>query len=108
MEAYDALNYQWYFENQKILGMLKDTVTIHESQNSSSCDINSATIRNMGHYYCQVKNHFGEVNSTVAVVTIKETKKPLDLAFTYSPRSNKKLTMSQMQDSTPTADLRSK
>ena len=41
-------------------------------ENGSTYIIFSATIRDVGHYYCQVQNQYGKVNSDSAKVTVKD------------------------------------
>ena len=49
--------------------------------------IHSVTTRNVGHYFCQVKNQYGVVNSDIAtvIVTTLPTARnsSLDTRFTY-------------------------
>ena len=107
------LCYQWYFESQEMPGMLNYIVAIHSStqllfigQNNSMYFIYSATKKSAGHYYCQIKNRYGEVISTIAVVTVTlPTYFPLK---SISMVFNKELSMYKMQDSTSLTDLQSK
>ena len=58
-------------------------------QSKSYCCIFPATIRNAGCYYCQVKNHYGAVNSSIAtlmVTTSSTARKPsVASGFCYIP-----------------------
>jgi len=88
-------------------------------ENKSYHAIFPATIMNAGHYYCQIENQYGVVNSAIATVTVtsQTAKHPSkNIGFTYSQLTMEKsenlvsyegLTMSQMQHSTHSADLES-
>ena len=64
-------------------------VTLYIGENRSFFSVFPVTIRNAGRYYCQVKNQYGAVSSTIAmvVVTSSPTSQPPSNSsgFTYSP-----------------------
>jgi len=75
---------------------------------------------NAGRYYCQIENQYGIVNSKIATVTVtmlQTANHPSrNIGFTYSQLTVEKseslvsyegLTMSQIQDSTYSTDLKS-
>ena len=69
------LQYQWYYEDNIIDGMLSLIVYMPITscligENKSFYSIFPVTIMNAGRYYCQVKNQYGEVNSTVATLAV--------------------------------------
>ena len=65
-------------------------------ENESTCAISSATIKNMGHYYCQVQNQYGKVNSNPAKVTVKDY---LKSEGSTTLHSNEGTVISQIQTS---------
>ena len=77
-----------------------------------------ATTRNAGRYYCQVKNKYGTVTSATATVTVTTSLTPTSCSqankFSYSElpvekltNSLSELTVSQKEDTVPSADLNS-
>ena len=107
------LQFQWYYEDNIIDGMLSQIVYIPITscligENKSFYSIFPVTIMNAGHYYCQVKNQYGEVNSTITALTVTKTPTVQQGSrFTYTPNilSNKRLAVPQIQSITPSADL---
>ena len=73
-------------------------------ENEASCSISSATIRNVGHYYCQVENLYGKVESKCAKVTVS-CNSPLESEKFTTLHFNERLAMSQ--DFTSSTDLES-
>ena len=81
------LSYQWYFEGDKIDGKLNHCahympiMSCFIGENNPSYTIHPVTVSNAGHYYCQIENQYGVVNSTVAtvIVTTLSTTKHLSL-----------------------------
>ena len=61
-------------------------------------------MRNVGHYYCQVENHYGKVKSKCAKVTVSYNSSSKSEEFT-TLHFNEILAMSQ--DFTSSADLES-
>ena len=65
---------------------------------------------NEGHYYCQIKNQYGVINSAVATVTITALLTPItpsvNSRFTYPP-TNTEFGMPQMEKYTLPVDLES-
>ena len=59
--------------------------------NKSFYSIDPVTVRDAGHYYCQVENQYGIANSRSTVVTVTVTASlstrpsSIDVDFTYSP-----------------------
>ena len=108
------LSYQWYFEQNKIPGMLNYIMWIMHITHcfiggmKSSYTIHFPSKRNIGVYYCQIQNQYGKVDSNPAMVIVKEQ-------YSSSPRSKESttlhydegLTISQIQDSTSPIDLES-
>ena len=78
-------------------------------QNKSYYSIFPATERNTGRYYCQVKNHYGSVDSETAMVyiTTLAVSPPSSESsrFAYPPlpesQTNKRLTTCEINDPTP-------
>ena len=110
------LQFQWYYEDNIVDGMLSQIVYMSITscligENKSYYGIYPVTIRNAGRYYCQVKNQYGEENSTI--VTLIVTKTPTaqhsseHSKFTYTRNivSDKGLTVPQIQGIHPSADL---
>ena len=71
------LNYQWYFEDDKIDGIYisyhvhcMPIINYFIGEDKSSYTIHPVTVSNAGRYYCQIKNQYGVMNSTVATVTV--------------------------------------
>ena len=68
------------------------------------------TIREKGHYYCRVKNHYGDINSRIATVTVAakqsaryDSKSP---CFP-TPMLNRALIMPHTQYTTPSRNSKS-
>ena len=113
------LQFQWYYEDNIVDGTLTSQIVYMSitscliGENKSFYSIFPVTIRNAGCYYCQVKNQYGEVNSTIAILTVTMTPtiqhSSEDSRFTYIPNvvSSKGLAVPQIQGITPSADLRS-
>ena len=110
------LQFQWYYEDNIIDGMLSQIVYMSITscligENKSFYSIFPVTIMNAGRYYCQVKNQYGEVNSTIATLTVTMTPTAQhsseDSSFTYTPNivSDKGLAVPQIQGIHPSADL---
>ena len=92
------LQFQWYYEDNIVDGMLSQIVYMPITscligENKSFYGIFPVTIRNTGHYYCQIKNQYGEVNSTIVTLTV--TKMPRALHSSKHSRFS----------STPSTDL---
>ena len=70
--------------------------------------IYSATIKNSGQYYCQVRNQYGEVDSNPAKVTEKvHCTSPSKSEKSTALHSNEGLTIFQTQDFNSPTDLES-
>ena len=110
-DGVSPLCYQWYFEQSIIPGMLNHSHYVNHiiacyfiGENESTYTISSATIRNAGHYYCQVQNQYGKVNSDPAKVTVNDH---LKLEGSTTLLSNEELAISQIQDFTSQTDAES-
>ena len=115
VDGIEPLQYQWYYENDIIPGMLNHTMYIHVcnellhciGERKPYCCIFPATTRSAGHYFCQVKNVYGIVNSNIATVIVTTSsiakKHSIVSGFCYNPStmekptSNKGLVMLQTQ-----------
>ena len=69
-------------------------------ENKSFYSIYPVTIRNVGHYFCQVKNHYGVACSSIAMVVVESF--PTEIPSERSVNL-KKLVMPEMQESTDLA-----
>ena len=74
-------------------------------EKKSSYTIDFPTIRDAGHYYCQVQNRYGKVNSEPAKVTIKDHS-PSKSEESTTTHSNEGLAISQIQDYTSSIDAK--
>ena len=96
----EPLYYQWHYEDNILHGILKSYsycvatfyLLLHfAGENKPYCGIFPATVRNTGRYYCQVKNHYGIVNSSIATLVVttssKARKPPAATGFCYAPAS---------------------
>ena len=107
----EPLGYQWHYEDEIMPGMYLCIIDIHvynhhmcfSGHNNSYCCIFPATLENAGHYYCQVKNHCGVVNTSTAmliVTTSLTARKPSvasELCYTPSIMENSGPIMLQTQ-----------
>ena len=112
----EPLQFQWYYEDNIIDGTLSQIVYMPITscligKNKSFCGIFPVTIKNAGRYYCQVKNQYGEENSTIVTLTVTKTPTAQHSSeysrFTYTQNivSDKGLTVPQIQGIHPSADL---